>query len=202
MPNANCLFLGLNRQMGDWLIISSFTNLKLPGKYTNVQKDKKVKDFEKVKEQYAPMISAIIRKLHIYRDYDTFRQVGTIALWQAFLRFDETKGSFTAFAYRSIQGAMLDELKRESRYTDHVTILGDETFEGIEDNYSENELPEWLDRISLATSERLLLEELFIKDRSLAELAAAQRITLAGMKKRRERLLKKIKESFNLQEKG
>ena len=188
--------------MGDWLIIFSFTNLILPGKYTNVQKDKQVKDFEQVNEQYAPMISALIRKLHIYRDYDTFRQVGKIALWQAFLRFDESKGSFTPFAYRSIQGAMLDELKRESRYTDHVTILGDEKFEEIADCYTENELPEWLDMISLTGSERLLLEELFIKDKSLAELAKSEGITLAGMKKRRERVLKKIKESFNFQKKG
>ena len=74
-----------------------------------------MKDFEEVAVQYAPMISALIRKLHIYRDYDTFRQIGNIALWQAWQRFEDSKGNFTPFAYRSIQGAMLDELKRETK---------------------------------------------------------------------------------------
>ncbi|WP_255485859.1 sigma factor [Sporosarcina sp. BP05] len=60
-------------------------------------------NFEDVLEQYEPMISASIRKLNIYRGHDSFRQAARVALLQAWNRFDEAKGNFTPFAYRSIR---------------------------------------------------------------------------------------------------
>lgn len=153
--------------------------------------------FENITKQYAPMISAIIRKLHIYRDFETFRQVGKIALWQAYERFDETKGNFTPFAYRSIYGALLDELKREVRFTGNVMIMENENFEQIEDLRFPDELPEWLDNILLTIEERNLLEALFVEGRSVVELAALNQLSIAGMKKRRERVLKKLKKQLS-----
>lgn len=153
--------------------------------------------FENITKQYAPMISAIIRKLHIYRDFETFRQVGKIALWQAYERFDKTKGNFTPFAYRSIYGALLDELKREVRFTGNVMIMENENFEQIEDLRFPDELPEWLDNILLTIEERNLLEALFVEGRSVVELAALNRLSIAGMKKRRERVLKKLKKQLS-----
>ena len=153
-----------------------------------------MKDFEEVAVQYAPMISALIRKLHIYRDYDTFRQIGNIALWQAWQRFEDSKGNFTPFAYRSIQGAMLDELKRETRRNDQ----GSHTDDGVREKIAEaavEELPEWLEVNQLTGYEKRLLDALFVKGFSLPELAELEKISLAGMKKRRERLLKKLKDT-------
>lgn len=155
-----------------------------------------MKDFEEVAVQYAPMISALIRKLHIYRDYDTFRQIGNIALWQAWQRFEDSKGNFTPFAYRSIQGAMLDELKRETRRNDQ----GNYTNDGVREKNTERmgeELPEWLEVKQLTAHERWLLDAYFVKGFSLSELAELEKISLAGMKKRRERLLKKLKDATN-----
>ncbi|RNF39473.1 sigma-70 family RNA polymerase sigma factor [Planococcus salinus] len=153
-----------------------------------------MENFEKVLVQYEPMISALIRKLHIYRDYDGFRQVGKIALWQAWRKFDEEKGNFTPFAYRSMQGAMLDELKRESRLAERMLIAENEQFERLEDPLPvAEEMPEWLEAAPLTLNERLLLDELFLNGKSVVELAEAHNISLAGMKKRRERTLKKVK---------
>ncbi|MGI2327537.1 sigma-70 family RNA polymerase sigma factor [Planococcus sp. YIM B11945] len=152
--------------------------------------------FELVMAQYTPMVSAIIRKLHIYRDHDAFRQVGYVALWQAYDRFDEEKGNFTPFAYRSIHGAMLDELKRQSRISATSVIMENNSFEWIEDNRTEDTLPEWLDEVVLSQAERELLEQLFVQGKSVSELAVAHALSLAGMKKRRERLLKKVKEQL------
>ena len=151
-------------------------------------------DFEKVAEQYAPMISAIIRKLHIYRDYESFRQVGNIALWQAWQRFEDVKGNFTPFAYRSIQGAMLDELKRETKRNEQVIHTETAIVEEVREEPAEN-LPEWLDINKLSEHEKWLLEALYIKGCSLPELAVIENISLSGMKKRRERLLKKLKDT-------
>lgn len=148
---------------------------------------------EEVLQQYSPMISALIRKLHIYRDFESYRQIGEVALWQAWLRFDETKGDFTPYAYRSIHGAMLDELNRENRFAARFTVMEDPGIEEPAANPSENELPEWLDAISLSVQEKLLLKDLFVNAKSIGELAAHQGISLSGMKKRKARALEKIR---------
>ncbi|ALS77968.1 sigma-70 family RNA polymerase sigma factor [Planococcus kocurii] len=155
-----------------------------------------MKNFEEVAVQYAPMISAMIRKLHIHRDYDTFRQLGNIALWQAWQRFEEGKGHFTPFAYRSIRGAMLDELKRETKRTNQLSLLESILIEeGIEEEMET--LPEWLILNKLDAKEKWLLEALFVRGYSLSYLADQQGISLAGMKKRRERLLKKVRDAID-----
>lgn len=112
-----------------------------------------MKNFEEVANQYAPMISAIIRKLHIYRDFETFRQIGNIALWQAWQRFDDAKGNFTPFAYRSIQGAMLDELKRDTKRNEQTNLLSPEIQEDIVIDIG-NSLPDWLEVSALNDHEK------------------------------------------------
>ncbi|EGA88908.1 hypothetical protein GPDM_12831 [Planococcus donghaensis MPA1U2] len=153
-----------------------------------------MRNFEEVAVQYAPMISAIIRKLHIYRDYESFRQLGNIALWQAWLRFDDTKGNFTPFAYRSIQGAMLDELKRETKRNEQISYLGPDMKEENIEEIKEC-LPEWLGIDMLSEHEKRLLNALYVQECSLRELAVIENISLAGMKKRRERLITKLRET-------
>lgn len=153
-----------------------------------------MENFEAVLKQYEPMISALIRKLHIYREYDSFRQIGKIALWQAWQRFDQSKGNFTPFAYRSIQGAMLDELKRESRLANRTLIAENEQLEQIPEPFIPADmLPEWMEEVPLTKEELILLENLFINGKSVAELSHVHGISLAGMKKRRERVLKKVR---------
>ena len=93
-------------------------------------------NFEDVLQQYDPMISAFIRKLHIYREHETYKQAGRVALWQAWERFDESIGNFTPFAYISIRGAMLDELKKEKRFEQRVTQME----AGLMENAIEGEL--------------------------------------------------------------
>lgn len=155
-----------------------------------------MKDYEELEVQYAPMISAIIRNLHIYRDYESFRQIGKIALWQASVRFNDSKGNFTAFAYRSISGAMIDELKRETKFTERNLVQENHEFDEFFADDTEDSMPEWLDMISLSNEERKMLEALFLKGESVVGLAAAEGISVAGMKKRRERLLKKVKKKI------
>lgn len=152
-----------------------------------------MKDYEQAAEQYSPMISAIIRQLHIYRDYDAYRQIGKIALWHACCRYEEGKGDFTPFAYRTIRGAMLDELKREARFTSRFAVSENMPFEEIEAGSIEDQLPEWLDQIKLKKSERKLIEDLFVHGISIADLAHIHGLSVSGMKKRRERVLKKVR---------
>lgn len=151
--------------------------------------------FEQVEEQYAPMISALIRKLYIYRDYELYRQVGKVALWQAWMRFDGEKGDFTPFAFRTVHGALLDELAREGRYAKIFMLSDGGDFDELEAPAQEEKLPEWVEEISLKEKERELLKELFVEDKAVKQLAELYGISVAGMKKKRARLLEKIKDS-------
>ena len=171
----------------------ALAKLALPGNNKDVQKDYEVNTIEEVLQQYSPMISALIRKLNIYRDFESFRQIGEVALWQAWLRFDETKGDFTPFAYRSIQGAMLDELNRENRFSIRFAVMENPGMEEPASLPDENKLPEWLDSISLSAKEKSLLEDLFVNGMSIAELAAHQGLSVSGLKKRKGRALEKIR---------
>ncbi|MBB4827040.1 RNA polymerase sigma factor (sigma-70 family) [Sporosarcina luteola] len=156
-----------------------------------------MKDFEEVLKQYEPMISAMIRKLHIYRDFDNFRQAGRVALWQAWLRYDKQKGSFTAFAYRSIRGAMLDELQKENRFEENVMLTDDEVLtDWLEAKEKwleiENE-PLQLAIAGLSRQEKELLKWLFFERRTQAECAMLAGVTVPAIKKRRERVLGKMR---------
>jgi RNA polymerase sigma factor (sigma-70 family) len=162
-----------------------------------VWKAAQMMNFEDVLAQYEPMISASIRKLNIYRDHEQYRQAGRIALWQAWNRFDEAKGNFTPFAYRSIQGGMLDELRKESRFEENVMQMEDELLQIVNDQAAPvtaqwmDCLVDAIDRLTLA--ERQLVQQLFIEGFTLAEYAESVGISVPGVKKRRERMLVKLR---------
>ncbi|MER2090980.1 MAG: sigma-70 family RNA polymerase sigma factor [Sporosarcina sp.] len=154
-------------------------------------------NFDDILKQYEPMISAFIRKLNIHRNHDSFRQAGRVALWQAWNRFDVTKGNFTPFAYRSIRGSMLDELKRESQFEENVILIGDKSLEYIiEPEFAihyglPNRVVEALDNLSPAEQE--LVRWLIIEGFTLQECARRVGISVAGIKKRRQRILGKLR---------
>lgn len=156
--------------------------------------------FEDVLTQYEPMITASMRNLNIYRDHAHFRQIGRIGLWQAWTRYDEERGHFAPYASRSIRGAMLDELKKEIRFTDHVTQTEDILLEGLVEQEGQV-LYEWSDHLTLAfeqltRNERQLIQWFFIEGLTQAECAKKASISVAGIKKRRERMLVKLREQL------
>ena len=108
-------------------------------------------NFEEVLTQYEPMILPATRQLNIYRDHESFRQAGRVALWQAWTRYEEGRGHFAPFsASISIRGAMLDLLKKEVRFEENVMQTEDDVLEFLNDMESPvTDL--WSDRLSLAS---------------------------------------------------
>ncbi|WP_342600187.1 sigma-70 family RNA polymerase sigma factor [Psychrobacillus sp. FSL H8-0483] len=156
-----------------------------------------MKTFEEVLIQYEPMISACIRKLHIYKNHELYKQAGNIALWKAWVKFDEDKGEFTPYAYRSMYGAMLDELKKEKHVEDTINPVEDEKLSLLIDHslvstFEHEELGLALEK--LTWDEQRLLSWLFIEGISLQQAATRAGISQSGIKKRRERLLNKLRE--------
>ena len=157
----------------------------------------KMERFEDVLENYKPMISACMRKLNIYKNFDTFKQAGFIALWKAWLKYDASKGDFAPFAYRTIYGAMLDELKIERLNEERFQVIEDEQLSNLLENdqkpiFEAEQLSNILKHLSL--EERELLFWLFVEEASLKQIAIRYGITISGIKKRRERLLCKMRQ--------
>lgn len=155
-------------------------------------------NFDDVLIQYEPMISASLRKLNIYRDHETFRQAGRIALWQAWTRYEEGKGHFAPFASRSIRGAMLDELNKENRFIDHHMQTEDEILSVLREIEPLPIAEAWSDRIEkafeqLTTAEKMLVQWLFVEGLTQIECAEKAGISVAGVKKRRERMIVKLR---------
>jgi len=155
-------------------------------------------NFDEILKQYEPMISASIRKLNIYRDHEHFRQAGRVALWQAWQRFDEEKGNFTAFAFRCIRGAMLDELKKENQFEEHNMPMEEGLAESVVDATCYMDRDEWSNGVEevldlLTPTELELIQWLFIEGVPTAECADRSGVSVAAMRKRRERMLVKLK---------
>lgn len=163
----------------------------------HVRKDRHVTNFDDVLIQYEPMISATLRKLNIYRNHETFRQAGRIALWQAWRRYEEEKGHFAPFASRSIRGAMLDELKKENRFEKHHIQTEDEIMSVLRE--IEHPIAKiWSDRIEeafeqLTPAEKMLVQWLFVEGLTQVECAEKAGISVAFVKKRRERMIVKLR---------
>lgn len=159
-------------------------------------------EFEEVLTQYEPMISATLRKLNIYREHEIFRQAARVALWQAWDRYEEQKGHFAPYASRSIRGAMLDVLKRERRFEETIIQTEDDLLVNYIESCKENDVyigwseDVWLQIERLSKHEKQLIQWLFIEGYTQKECAEKAGISVAGIKKRRERLLAKLRKEF------
>lgn len=156
--------------------------------------------------QYEPMISAMLRKLNIRREHDNFRQAARLALCHAYAKYDRDRGHFAPFAFRTIRGAMLDELKKESRQIAFGTPLSTEVLETLHGRQDQedaltpdNRIPMLHEALARLTEEdRLLLTRLFAERMPYAECARLAGITVPGIKKRRERILAKLRKQITV----
>ncbi|MBO1910379.1 sigma-70 family RNA polymerase sigma factor [Sporosarcina sp. 6E9] len=162
-----------------------------------------MENFEEVLTQYEPMISAAMRKLNIYRDHESFRQAGRVALWQAWTRYEEGTGHFAPFASVSIRGAMLDLIKKEVRFEENVIQTEDDVLEFLNDTESTDSPTSdvWSDRLRQAfkvlnNAEREFIQWYFLEGLSQAECAEKAGVSVAGIKKRRQRMILKLREAL------
>lgn len=72
-------------------------------------------EFNVILHQYTPMIIATINKWRLYSEQEEYTQVARIALYEAWLRFDETAGSFAPYAKSYIEGRIRHELTRRDK---------------------------------------------------------------------------------------
>jgi len=156
--------------------------------------------FEEILEGVQPMITSILTKLRIYKDYDYYRQVASIAVWRAWLKADPSKGQLSAYIYSSIKGEILNELLKEKNYTKQITTVDDETLDHLRSEFEmeENNYPQSSNFLECLMSqlkqvERSILLLYYVEDFSDQEIANVLGCSIVASKKRRERIIKKLR---------
>lgn len=158
-----------------------------------------MEDFEQVLEQYKPMISSILRKAHIYKNHEHYRQTARIALWKAWQNFDETIGSFTPYAYRMMLTSVYTEISKDNGYSEsQIPYEKDQLSTLALDEEHQNrphdsaEILETLAEL-MTTEEFDLLNDLYYHQYKYEELTRKYNASVAALKKRRDRILKKLR---------
>lgn len=156
--------------------------------------------FEKLHQQFEPMIYHAMKRLSIYKNEHEFYQIGCIALWEASLRFNEEKGEFKAYAYSYIIGRMKSALREETMkeerenpkediwiqdettHDDFTAILWESLFEKISSILSENQR-KWVKAYCLYGS-------------TPSEIAEDEGVTVAAVKGWRRDAIAKLRKYF------
>lgn len=155
-----------------------------------------MENFEEVLEQYEPMIYACIRKLQIYKNHSEFVQSGRVGLWKALQRYEKDRGDFAPFAYRSIYGSILDELKKSHANEQQVVPTESDVLEriiGSNKEVVEQDKPITEALSHLNPTEQQLIQLIFIEEYSLNEVASRLEMSKESVKKKRQRTLKKVR---------
>ncbi|MDQ0269138.1 sigma-70 family RNA polymerase sigma factor [Cytobacillus purgationiresistens] len=156
--------------------------------------------FEQLVKQYEAMIYKIMHTLHIYKNEEEFYQVGLIALWEAWLNYDERKGHrFISYAYSFVRGRLLNELTRMNKYIERNVHAKDDFWLMLIDQTTDSSLDHmtlysYCDSLTERQSKWVVYTFLF--DLSIAEIALLENVSIAAVKQwrqgARERLKRKL----------
>jgi RNA polymerase sigma factor (sigma-70 family) len=148
--------------------------------------------FDQVFEQYIPMIYHNMKRLKIYKNEEEFFQIGLIALWKAYKKYDQTKGNFSSFAYSYIKGEMINALIKSKKFEDRSIHFDQSYWEHVltTENDSIPEIVELNEAIqALPEKEKTLLIYQYYQGLSLKEIAHLEGVSLTTIKKRKKRAL-------------
>jgi len=156
-------------------------------------------DFNEVVEQYTPLIYHIIKKLNIYKQTDEYFQTGLIGLWEAYLKFDPNKGKFLSYAYKTIFGKMLYQMKKENQGIEHEVVKPVEFWAGIIDDQDHMMIEMILPTkfIPLLTPKQVAwLVEYIYKGKTIMEIAKEYQVPPSTVKSWKRTTLKKLKDYY------
>jgi RNA polymerase sigma factor (sigma-70 family) len=156
-----------------------------------------MEDFSAVTVEFTPMIHHIIRSLSIYKNKDDFFQIGLIALWESYEKFNEENGKFSNFAYTVIKGRIINELKRHHKYETHTRPFDSAILE-VKDRFTMHEEAFVLENIliyteTLTLNQQRWLLQTFIGNKTISEIADMFQVTTAAVKSWRKSALLKLR---------
>lgn len=149
------------------------------------------------------MISSILRKTNVYKNHEQFRQSARIALWEAWQKYDSARGHFAPYAYRTIQTTIFTELRRNTRYTERQIPYEKDKLLTVAQYAEQSEAMDEqilqlvdLLREKMTLAEFHFLEDLYVHGFKYEELTEKYGATVAALKQRRQRLIKRLREEL------
>ncbi|MBM7661753.1 DNA-directed RNA polymerase [Bacillus mesophilus] len=161
-----------------------------------------MKGFERIVEEDSWIIKSAIKDLCIYKNLEEYYQEGLIGLWEAYIRFDPSKGaSFRTFAYRTIRGKLLTCLKKAKQEEDHLAILSEAIMEVIVDERAE--VPLEIEILScycngLTLAQKTWVYKTFVEDKGPKAIAKEEGVSLETVKSWRRYALEKMRREVGL----
>lgn len=155
--------------------------------------------FETLVKNYEPLIKKLIMQLNVYANHDEFYQIGLIALWEASLKFDQTKGYFPPFAQKYMKGRMLQLLDKQKKHqTHHVYVENDQQLDlaaSCDDYFHFAELDSLL--AILSPREQIWLRA-YLEGRKPKEIATVEDVSVETVKSWRKTALRKLKRDYGV----
>ncbi|MFS0782502.1 sigma-70 family RNA polymerase sigma factor [Bacillus sp. 1P06AnD] len=161
-----------------------------------------MEDFTKLAEQYHSLIYRIIHNLHIYKDIDHYYSIGLTALWEAQIHFIRGKASFSTYAYATIRGRMLTELRKNKQYEDRQTLIFtyeslSEMVPSVTDAYFEKDSILEISKL-LTENQRNWLIHTYVHGHSLTEIAHHFNKEVGAIKSWRRSALRKLQNVMDI----
>jgi DNA-directed RNA polymerase len=141
--------------------------------------------FDEALVQYTPMVHHLLKRLRIYKDFDDYIQLGFIALWEAYEKFDPEKGAFSAYAYMTMRGHLLTALKKQINYEEHHQPLNEQFLDVIEADMLKVPLEQEILSLycrDLNKGEQTYIREHILNDRPLQDIADQHEVKLEAVK--------------------
>ncbi|MCA0989807.1 sigma-70 family RNA polymerase sigma factor [Pseudalkalibacillus hwajinpoensis] len=152
--------------------------------------------FEKIVEDYSPLVKSQIYKLNLPMHNPIYEQAAMIALWECVQNYQDSKGSFSAYAYLKVRGKLLDERRKELRASNLASNANwsdyEETFFTPQRSVTLN-----IDLSSLTTKQRKWVEQVIIEGKSIKSVATTEGVSVEAVKSWRKSAITKLRKQLN-----
>ncbi|WP_169525172.1 sigma-70 family RNA polymerase sigma factor [Pseudalkalibacillus hwajinpoensis] len=153
-------------------------------------------EFEDLAIRFTPLIKNQIKKMNLTHEYEKYKQDALIALWECSKNYDETKGSFSAFAYVKVRGKLLDACRKEIRV--YKQLQTQYVWEDHADSYSVPHYNSDLERYKngLTDKQNKWLQQAIEQEKSLKDIAFTEGVSIEAVKSWRKSALSKLRKQF------
>lgn len=124
---------------------------------------------------YEKMIKNQMKRLCLYRDYEEYYQCGLIGLWKAYEKYEEEKGTFSAYAFVTVRGYLIEKLKKESRFQKRHTFAGQEALQNVCGAEASSEVQDYMSLLD--EKEKHIIYERFYVGKKIHEIAEEMGMT-------------------------
>lgn len=143
-----------------------------------------------------PMVYYVMKKINVSTNDEDYLQLGRIAIYEAWCKFDPLKGEFAPYVYSYIYGKLLKNKLNESKWYNHHPSYDTQILENVcHSNSNEMEVYHLLDllkRSHLSEKEKCWVIEGVINQNKPSEIAEKYQCSVHTVKTWRRNALIKL----------